>query len=96
MLEGYQYMEPINRAQLAREKLRAYEEALDLTLEENFEPRLISEQYSKSRLAELYLHRMAPLTPTLIKHGVNFLNGHTFTKRTSAPTQSSPQATPPS
>lgn len=33
MLEGYQYLEPINRAQLAKDKLQSYEQSLNLSFQ---------------------------------------------------------------
>jgi phage terminase large subunit GpA-like protein len=89
MLDGYQYMEPINRAKLARDKLQSYEKSLELSFQKHFEPRIYGEDHIRKRQAELYLHRMSPLTPTYLKQGVNFLSAHVFAKRTSRVTQSS-------
>lgn len=83
MLQGYRYLEPINRAILARDKLRSYEKNLQLTFDTHFEPRLYGEDYVKNRQAELFLHRMTPLTTTYLKQGINFLNSAIFGKRTS-------------
>lgn len=88
MLEGYKYLEPINRAQLAREKLSSYEKSLNLSIPVTFEERLHCENHVRKRQAELFINRMGPLTPTFLKQGANFLSAHVFAKRTSPRTQS--------
>lgn len=50
-------------------------------IEKIIDNRLISEKYVKKRQAELYLHRMAPLTSIFLDQGVNFLSSHVFAKR---------------
>jgi hypothetical protein len=35
----------------------------------------------RKRQAELFINRMTPLTPTFLKQGINFLDGHVFAKR---------------
>lgn len=89
MVEGYRYLEPINRTLLAKEKLRKYEASLQQPIEKIIDNRLISEKYVKKRQAELYLHRMAPLTSIFLDQGVNFLSAHVFAKRIIPLTKSS-------
>lgn len=81
MVEGYRYLEPINRAIMAKEKLRKYEASLQQPIEKIIDYRLVSEKYVKKRQAELFLHRMAPLTSIFLDQGVNFLSAHVFAKR---------------